>query len=128
MAVGALESQFYRQFVNLLGLDPDALPDQYDREGWPVLREAFTTAFATRTRDEWAAVFDGTDACTTPVLTFGEAAGHPHLAARGTLAELEGAVQPSPAPRFSRTPAATPGPPPRKSVELADVIAEWGTA
>jgi alpha-methylacyl-CoA racemase len=127
MAVGALESQFYRQFVDLLGLDPDALPDQHDREGWPVLREAFATAFAARTRDEWAAVFDGTDACTTPVLTFGEAAEHPHLVARGTLAELRRSVQPAPAPRFSRTPPATPGPPPRKSVELADIVAEWST-
>jgi alpha-methylacyl-CoA racemase len=99
LAVGALEPQFYAEFVRLL--EPgDDLPAQYDRAGWPVLRERFATAFARRTRAQWLEVFSGSDACVAPVLSFAEAAGHPHLAARGTFTTRAGVVQPAPAPRF----------------------------
>ncbi|MCW2912165.1 MAG: Alpha-methylacyl-CoA racemase [Actinomycetia bacterium] len=125
MAVGALEPRFYAEFVTRFGLDPATLPPQQDRAHWPMLRELFARTFASRTRAEWTEVFEGTDACTTPVLSFEEAAGHPHLAARAALIDLDGVTQPAPAPRFSRTPAGTPGAPPRAPVDIGDVLAEW---
>jgi alpha-methylacyl-CoA racemase len=104
MGVGALEPEFYARFVSLLfepeGV-PDDLPEQHDKAGWPRLREAFAERFATRTMAEWAAVFDGTDACVAPVLSMTEAPSHAHLAARGTYVKADGIVQPAPAPRFS---------------------------
>ena len=108
VAVGALEPPFYAALLAGLGLTDAGLPAQLDRAGWPVLRDAFARAFATADRAHWAAVFEGTDACVTPVLTAAEAAAHPHLRARGTLIEVDGIVQAAPAPRFSRTPAAAP--------------------
>ena len=124
VAVGALEPQFYAAFLAGLGLDGQELPAQYDRNGWPVLRARFAEVFATRTRDEWAEVFAGTDACVTPVLAFGEVAEHPHLAARATIVERDGVPQAAPAPRFSRTPASTPaGPTAPESVE--QVLTDW---
>lgn len=127
VAVGAIEPQFYAQLLTGLGLRAEDLPAQRDRSGWPELRETFAAAFATRTRDEWAAVFDGTDACVTPVLTFAEATTHPHAAARDAFVELDGVVQPAPAPRFSRT---RPGPPGASILEpeARTVAAEWSSA
>ncbi|HJX42235.1 MAG TPA: CaiB/BaiF CoA-transferase family protein, partial [Geodermatophilus sp.] len=107
VAVGALEPQFYAALLDGLGLAGADLPAQSDRGGWPRLREAFTQAFAAHPRGHWERVFEGTDACVTPVLEPREAPGHPHLAARGTFTEVDGVVQAAPAPRFSRTP---PGP------------------
>ena len=124
VAVGPLEPQFYAAFLAGLGVDPADLPAQYDRAGWPVLRARFTELFASRTRDEWAAVFDGTDACVTPVLAFGEVAAHPHLAARGTIVEADGVAQAAPAPRFSRTPAQLPDPP-TEAEDVESVLADW---
>jgi alpha-methylacyl-CoA racemase len=106
VSVGAIEPQFYAALLDGLGLAGADLPGQHDRDGWPVLRERFAAAFAGRTRDEWAAHFAGTDACVAPVLAPAEAAGHPHNAARATFITADGLVQPAPAPRFSRTPAA----------------------
>ncbi len=125
LAVGALEPQFYAALLDGLGLADAGLPEQYDRAGWPRLRAAFTEAFAGRSRDEWAAHFDGTDACVTPVLDAGEVAGHPHLAARGTLVEIDGVLQAAPAPRFSRTPAYRPTPPCRPGGDARAVLDEW---
>ena len=110
MAVGALEPQFYAALLEGLELDPAELPQQHDRSGWPVLREVFSERFATRTRAEWTARFGGTDACVAPVLSMIEARDHPHNRERGTFIDT-GVVQPAPAPRFSRTPTATPGNP-----------------
>lgn len=121
-AVGAIEPPFWAHLLDGLGLDPDAVPGQNDRARWPELREILTEAFAAKTRDEWTAVFDGTDACATPVLTFAEAEQNPHVAARGILEEIDGVVQPMPAPRFSRTPASTPTAPPQ---DYADIDEIW---
>lgn len=121
MAVGALEPQFYRQLLSGLGLDAAALPDQQDRSGWAELRNTFTEVFLTRTRDEWAAMFDGTDACVSPVLTFAEAPAQAHLAARETLVDIDGVTQHRPAPRFSRTPNAIPVPPPSSVTDPATI-------
>ncbi|MFF5989325.1 CaiB/BaiF CoA transferase family protein [Prauserella flavalba] len=125
IAVGALEKQFYAALLEGLGLDPAELPEQMDRSGWPVLRARFTQLFSSRTRDEWAKVFADTDACVTPVLTPDEVAGHPHLAARGTLTEIDGIVQPKPAPRFSRTVPDQPSPPPKPGTDNDAVLRDW---
>ncbi|MFJ8749955.1 CaiB/BaiF CoA transferase family protein [Streptomyces sp. NPDC102441] len=108
VAVGAIEPQFYARMLDILDLDPATLPGQLDTDRWDELREALTAAFATRTRDEWTELFDGQDACVTPVLTYDEALDHPHMRARGTYVELDGVAQPAPAPHFSRTPAEPP--------------------
>ncbi|WP_329794061.1 CaiB/BaiF CoA-transferase family protein [Lentzea sp. DG1S-22] len=98
VAVGSLEPQFYALLLAGLGLNAADLPEQMDRDSWPLLRKTFTEAFLTRTRDEWSEVFASTDACVTPVLTLQEASSHPHLAARGVFTQEGAAV---PAPRFS---------------------------
>jgi alpha-methylacyl-CoA racemase len=125
VAVGALEPHFYAALLAGLGLSDAGLPEQGDQSRWPELRAALATRFATRTRDEWTAVFADTDACVSPVLSPGEAAGHPHSQARGAFTEVAGIVQPSPAPRFSRTPAAAASPPPAGPEPLADALSAW---
>jgi alpha-methylacyl-CoA racemase len=125
VAVGAIEPQFYRALIQGLGLDPAELPDQLDRSGWPILRARLVGAFVGRTRDEWAAVFADTDACVTPVLSFDEVPHHPHIAARQTMLELDGVVQPAPAPRFSRTPTSPPTPPRQPGADTAAVLRDW---
>ncbi|MFF7631581.1 CaiB/BaiF CoA transferase family protein [Kitasatospora sp. NPDC008050] len=124
-AVGALEPQFYAEFARLLGLCPEA-PGQYDTARWPELRALIATRFASRTTAEWTAVFDGTDACVTPVLTMRQAVRHPHLEARGTYPTLDGVTQPAPAPRFSATPAELRRPPARPGADTAEVARDWG--
>jgi alpha-methylacyl-CoA racemase len=124
IAIGALEPQFWAVVVQTLGLTD--LPDQNDRSGWPVLRAKLTEAFASRTRDEWAEVFEGLDACVSPVLDLGEAPKHPHLAARGTLVDVEGVLQPAPAPRFSRTPGAAGSPAGPAGADTREALTTWG--
>ena len=125
VAVGALEPQFYAALLAGLGLADADLPARHDRSGWPGLRAAFAAAFASRGRDEWAAAFDGTDACVTPVLEPGEVASHPHLAARGTVVEVDGVPRAAPAPRFSRTPAGPAGPLVPRGADVAAIVDEW---
>jgi alpha-methylacyl-CoA racemase len=122
VAVGALEPKFYRRLVELLELDVD--PDrQHDRTSWPDLRRRLAKRFAERTRDEWAELFEGTDACVAPVLGLTEAAAHEHLAARGSVVARDGVVQPAVAPRFSRT---SPAPGFAASPVGADTVAVLG--
>jgi alpha-methylacyl-CoA racemase len=125
VAVGALEPQFYAALLEGLGLIGEELPAQLDRAGWPVLRQRFTDVFATRSRDEWVAVFDCTDACVAPVLSFAEVPEHPHIAARGTVITVDGVPQAAPAPRFSRTQPDQPTPPPKPGADTAAVLADW---
>jgi alpha-methylacyl-CoA racemase len=124
VAVAALEPPFYAALLDGLGLAGADLPDREDRNRWLELRTRFAKVFVTRTRDEWAAAFDGTDACVTPVLSFADAATHPHLVERATIIDPGGVRQAAPAPRFSRTPA---GPrPTRAGLEDAGaVLADW---
>ena len=110
ISVGALEPQFYAALVAGLDLDPGQWP-QHDESIWPQQTQQLAGIFARRTRDEWGDLFAGTDACVAPVLSLTEAADHPHATARDAFTEVEGIVQPSPAPRFSRTPGAIAGPP-----------------
>jgi alpha-methylacyl-CoA racemase len=126
LAVGALEPQFYAALLAGLGLAEAGLPAQHDRAGWPLLRERFTAAFLTRTRDEWAGVFAGTDACVSPVLGPDEAPAHPHAVARHSFVEVGGLVQPAPAPRFGRSATAPPGPPPRPGADTDEVLTDLG--
>ncbi|WP_404954301.1 CaiB/BaiF CoA transferase family protein [Streptomyces sp. 147326] len=124
MAVGALEQQFYDTFVELLGI-ADRAPARKDVARWGELREVVAARFRTRTREEWTAVFEGTDACVAPVLSLREAPHHPHLAARGTFTECGGIVQPAPAPRFSATPAAVTAGPAQPGADTGSVARDW---
>ncbi|MEI8263601.1 MAG: CaiB/BaiF CoA-transferase family protein [Actinomycetes bacterium] len=105
-AVGAIERKFYAELLEGLGLSGEELPDQMDRTGWPGLKVRFAEIFKTKTRDEWTEIFDGTDACATPVLSPIETFHHPHMEQRSTFVEIDGVMQPAPAPRFSATPSA----------------------
>ena len=126
VAVGAIEPQFYAELLRRLGIEGEDLPAQLDTTGWPILRSRLTGVFKQRTRDEWAAVFEGSDACVSPVLTLGEAPRHPHNLARGTFTEVGGLVQPAPAPRFGRTPSARPAPPVAAGSDTDAVLTEIG--
>jgi alpha-methylacyl-CoA racemase len=102
VAVGAIEPQFYAELLRLMELDPTAFP-QFDQARWPEFKERFAEVFKTRTRDEWAALLEPAEACSTAVPAIAEAPSHPHNVARKVFVEVDGVVQPAPAPRFSRT-------------------------
>ena len=106
LAVGAGEPKFYAEFRQGLGLDDPIFDDQRNRALWPELKQRVQAIIRTRSRDEWVTVFEGQDACVTPVLSLDEAPAHPHLRARQTFVDIDGATQPAPAPRFSRSPSA----------------------
>jgi len=124
--VGALEPKFFAALLEGLGLRPEDVGPQNDREGWPSMRERFATIFATMTRDEWAAHFDGTDACVAPVLSLSEAPTHPHNIARGTFLGVAGLTQPAPAPRFSVTTAKLGRPPGNPGEDTDPILASLG--
>ncbi|MCV7283941.1 CoA transferase [Mycolicibacterium wolinskyi] len=121
MAVGAIEPQFFAQLVAGLGLGADEIPGQFELTRYDEMREILTERFKSKTRDEWTKIFSGTDACVTPVLTWGEAAENEHLRARSTLVAVDGVDQAAPAPRFSRTPPAAPGTPPQSTTDIGDI-------
>jgi alpha-methylacyl-CoA racemase len=126
LSVGAIEPAFYANLLRGLGLAGEDLPDQQDASQWPAMKERFAAVFRTRTRDEWMEVFGSLDACVAPVLTFSEAPQHPHLRARSTYVDVEGIVQPAPAPRFDRTPASLGRPPAPAGHHTVEVLAEAG--
>ncbi|MFT5562357.1 MAG: alpha-methylacyl-CoA racemase [Sulfitobacter sp.] len=110
ISIGSIEPQFYALLIEKAGLDPEEYSAQMDRDRWSEYKEKLTIVFKTKTRDEWCEIMEGSDVCFAPVLSMTEAAEHPHNKARGTFTELDGVLQPSPAPRFSRTsPAVTHG-------------------
>jgi alpha-methylacyl-CoA racemase len=125
VAVGALERQFFAELVRVLGV-ADRIPDQHDMQRWPEMRAVFAETFRTKTRDEWAALFDDVDACVAPVMKLTEASGHPHVAARQTLIEIDGVTQPAPAPRFSRTPGSIQGPSRQPGEDTTQTLLAWG--
>jgi len=126
MSVGALEPQFFAAFVELLGV-ADEVPGQFELDRYDEMRALFTERFASRTQAEWAAVFDGTDACVAPILPMSEAAEHPHMKAREVFVEHEGLLQPQPAPRFSRTTPSLGLPPsPEAGTHTREALAAWG--
>lgn len=126
VAVGAIEERFYLELVAKLGLDAGALPGRGERDRWPELRRRLAQAFLQRSRDEWAQVFAGSDACVTPVVSLREAPHGPHVRARGTFTEIAGVVQPAPAPRFSATPGGTPRAPPQRGEGGLAALRDWG--
>lgn len=105
ISVGAIEPQFYAQLLQGMELADADLPEQMDQTQWPAMKEIFSKTFVAKTRDQWTAIFDGTDACVTPVLKMSEVHQHPQIKARTTIVDVDGHLQPAPAPRFSRTQA-----------------------
>jgi alpha-methylacyl-CoA racemase len=126
VAVGAIEKKFYAALLATLGLADVPIDRQHDKSTWPALKARMATVFSTQTRDQWCAAFDGVDACFSPVLDPAEAPLHPHLLARKTFAEVDGVVQPTPAPRFSRTACHQPRPPAAAGQGADEALAEWG--
>jgi alpha-methylacyl-CoA racemase len=125
VAVGAIEPQFRAELIERLGL-PAETADAGEPAEWPGKIDALAQAFKRKTRDEWRAVLEGADACFAPVMEVEEAAGHPHMRARGTFVEVDGVVQPAPAPRFSRTPGRIQGPAPETGEGGAERLRAWG--
>lgn len=126
ISVAAIEGKFYAELLRRLDIDPATMPPQMARESWPEMQAGLAALFKTRTRDEWCALLEGTDACFAPVLTTDEAPLHPHNVARGTYVAIDGITQPAPAPRFSRTVPDLPIPPQPSDPELAETaLAPW---
>jgi len=126
VAIGAIEAKFYAELLDRLGLDASLAATQHDRSTWPALRALLAETFAQRTRAEWEKVFAASDACFAPVLSFTESRQHPHVTARAGTVEVGGIAQPAPAPRFDRTPSATPSPPPERGSGGAAALQRWG--
>ena len=126
ISVGCLEPQFYASLVERLGLAGEELPQQMDKSGWPALKQRLSEIFSTKTRDEWCRVFENSDACFAPVLSMSEAHEHPHNAARETFVFANGARQPRPAPRFSRTPAELGSGPAKLGEHNDEILSELG--
>jgi alpha-methylacyl-CoA racemase len=126
ISVGAIEGRFYAQLLEGLGLDPSSLPHQNDVQRWPEMRDRFATVFKTKTRDEWAAIFEGKDACVAPVLELNEVGAHPHNQERELLVSIDGIPQPAPAPRLSRTPGTAVGPGDPRGSNTREVLDELG--
>ena len=127
ISVGPIESKFYKLFLDKLDLQGHPLlQDQMDRSRWPEAKQVLATKIKQRTREDWVRLFDGLDACVAPVLDFDEALQHPHIRARGTLAEIDGVIQPAPGPRFSRTPATRPeSPAPLNTDNAVTALQDW---
>lgn len=129
VSLGSLEPQFYAEMLERTGLGADGrgpVPDPGDRSSWPSMKERMAALVRTRTRDEWCALLEGSDACFAPVLDLDEAPDHPHLRDRRTFVEVAGVTQPAPAPRFSRTPAAVPRPPARAGEHTDEILGSLG--
>ncbi|MBR0898959.1 CoA transferase [Bradyrhizobium tropiciagri] len=125
ISLGFIEDKFLEQGLKLLGIDQSEMPPKMDRVRWPEAKVKIAARVKTKTRDEWRAIMEGTDACFAPVLNLAEAPKHSHNVARKTFVEVDGVVQPAPAPRFSRTPNATPTAPREPSAES---LLDWGVA
>lgn len=128
VSIGSIEPQFYALLLQKTGItDPD-FQAQMDRSKWPALKAKIAAVLKTKTRAEWDALMEGTDVCYAPVLSLSEAPGHPHNKARQTFLEIDGVVQPAPAPRFSRTVPKVQGPVPEAGQHNEQVLADWGFA
>jgi alpha-methylacyl-CoA racemase len=126
ISIGAIEPQFYEQLLALAGAGDPAFNKQWSQRDWPDLKERFAALFKTRTRDDWCALLEGTDACFAPVLDMAEAPHHPHNRDRGTFVDVDGVTQPAPAPRFSRTAPGQVSPPSAPGQDSAAILAAWG--
>lgn len=126
MSVGAIEARFYAELLEGLAIDPQTLPHQNDMAKWPEMTERFAEVFKTRTRDDWAKVFDGKDACVAPVLDLDEVGQHPHNRERLLVLTQDGVAQPAPAPRLSRTPGQVGPGSGRRGAHTRTVLRELG--
>jgi alpha-methylacyl-CoA racemase len=126
VTVGCGEPQFYAELLERLGLGDELLRQQTDPATWPAGKARLAAVFKTRRLDEWCELLEGTNTCFAPVLTLAEAPAHPHNVSRRTFVEVEGVVQPGPAPRFSRTPPELPAPPATAGQHTEEILLEWG--
>ena len=127
VSIASIEAKFYDLLLEKTGIKgQENLPAQFDKTQWPEMHIRFESVFKTKTRDEWCEIMEGSDVCFAPVLTFNEAPDHPHNKARGTFVDVEGVLQPNPAPRFSRTPGSVKGAPPDYGQNTGDGLLEWG--
>ena len=128
VSIGAIEPQFYSQLLALCGIDDPQFRHQWEQGEWPALRRKLDAVIRQRTRDEWCALLEGSDACFAPVLSMAEAPLHPHNQARGTFVAPQGVSQPAPAPRFDRTPSELPQPAPTVGAHTGELLAHAGFA
>jgi alpha-methylacyl-CoA racemase len=128
ISIAAIEAKFYDELLQRLGLEHETLADQMDRQHWPALTERLAELFRTKTRQQWCDILEGTDVCFAPVLSFDEAPHHPHNKTRETFIEIDGVVQPAPAPRFSRTPSEVQRPPAAAGEHTEAGLLDWGFA
>src|SRR5713226_6927159 len=126
ISIGSIEKKFYEELLQLSGLKNEELAPQNDRKSWPQMKERVAALFKTKTRDEWCKIMEGSDICFAPVLSMAEAPNHPHNKLRGTFVERDGVTQPTPAPRFSRTPGAIQGPPAKPGEHTETALRDWG--
>ena len=126
VSIGSIEPQFYALLLEKAELTDPGFQAQMDRSKWPELKQKLADVIATKTREEWCEIMEGTDICFAPVLSLAEAPAHPHNQARGTFVEYEGVVQPAPAPRFSKTPGEIRGAAPGTDEHREQVLSEWG--
>ncbi|MFC3070080.1 CaiB/BaiF CoA transferase family protein [Phenylobacterium soli] len=126
VSIGSIEPQFYALLMEKTGIQDPDFAKQMDRGMWPELREKLAKVIATKSRDEWTRIMGATDVCFAPVLDLDEAPKHEHNVARKTFVEVAGVVQPAPAPRFSATPGAIQGPPPKIGAHDREALSDWG--
>ena len=126
ISIAPIEGKFHGELMERLGIDPGDMTDQHNRDHWPARKEQMAAIFRQKTRAQWCDELEGTDVCFAPVLNMEEAREHEHIKARQTLIEIEGVVQPAPAPRFSRTPGKVHGPVPEPGEHTKEVLADWG--
>lgn len=126
VSVGPIEPQFFAEMVQKAGMPESFIQDQNNPEKWGEIKATMTETFKSKTRDEWAEIFEGSDACIAGILDFKEAVEHPHNKSRETYIEINGDMQPAPAPRFSRTQCAVPSAPPAEGADTKAVLAAWG--
>ena len=126
--VCALEKRFFRALLKALSINDIDPKDQFDTAKWPEHAACFAAVFLTKTRDEWSKLLEGSDACIAPVLSMAEAPDHPHNEARKTFVQIDGIVQPGPAPRFSRTGSEIKSPPTEPGAANSDALTEWGVS
>ena len=125
VALGSIEPQFYALLLKHMGIEMQMRANQMDPKNWPMLREVLAAVFATRSRDEWCRITEGTDACLTPVLSMTEAPWHPHHRSRDAFIDVDGITQPAPAPRFSVTPSRIQAPPAPIGDDMVTTLAAW---
>lgn len=126
IAIGTVENKFFKELIARIGLPSSLTADQYDRTAWPKMREMIASAIRKKTRDQWTQIFAGAETCLSPVMTLSEAPNDPHNHARDTFIDIDGVIQPAPAPRFSRTPGSVQRPPRKVGEDTLIALTDWG--